>query len=315
MTVKRLEFIVTYLCNSNCRHCQLGGEGRRKDLPNHIDKNLAIDIVRRVGESYKPKSIMTFGGEPMLYPEIVYAIHNEAMHVGIPSRELITNGFWSKNTSRIQQMAMNLSRSGVNDVGFSVDCFHQEFIPLKYVKEAAQALLKAGVQKIEWNPCWVVSEDDKNEYNTRTKSILSELEKLPIRRGEGNILRPEGRAIENLKDYLPRKTAILQSRCGEIPYTERLDSVKGISVEPDGRVAVCNQFYVGNASDTDIIELLEQYDPYKIPEAKAIIENGMKGLVEWGATKGIQQDPEGYYSVCDMCTAIRRKATRMNHSS
>lgn len=122
-----------------------------------------------------------------------------------------------------------MSRSGVNDVGFSVDCFHQEFIPLKSVKEAAQALLKAGVQQIEWSPCSIISEDDNNEYNVRTKSILKELRDLRIRCGEGNIMEPEGRAIANLKKFLPRRTVMPDGRCGEIPYAERLDSVKSIS--------------------------------------------------------------------------------------
>jgi sulfatase maturation enzyme AslB (radical SAM superfamily) len=315
LRVSRLEFVVTHLCNSNCRHCQVGGEERGREFPNHVDKDLAVEIVRKVGERYKPKSIMTFGGEPMLYPEVVYAIHTEATRSGIPAREVITNGLWSSRREKTQQIADNLSRSGVNDVGFSIDCFHQEFIPLKYVREAGQALLNVGVKQIEWSPCWVVSEDDNNEFNVRTKSILRELADLPIKCGEGNVMQPEGRATVNLKEFLPRKSAMPEGKCGEMPYTERLDSVKSISVEPDGRIAVCNQFYIGSACDTDVIELLEQYDPYNIPEAKAIIEDGMKGLLEWAATRGIRPGSQGYYSICDMCTAIRRQTARVNHSS
>jgi hypothetical protein len=203
-----------------------------------------------------------------------------------------------------------LSNSGVNEVDFSVDCFHQEFIPIQRVRKAAEALLRAGIRRIEWNPCWLISQDHDSDYNTKTKAILNELSDLPVARGEGNVMRAEGRATKNLTDFLPRKSRLPEGKCGEIPYTEKLDSVRSISIEPDGRVAVCNQFYIGNATQTDIIDLLEGYDPYKIPEANAIIEGGMEGLLNWAKKKGILPDPKGYYSICDMCMSIRAEANK-----
>jgi hypothetical protein len=92
-----------------------------------------------------------------------------------------------------------------------------------------------------------------------------------------------------------------------MPYTEKLDSVKAICVEPDGRIDVCTQFHIGNASETDIIDIIENYDPFKIPEAKAIIESGMEGLTNWARKKGVKPDTEGYYNICHMCTDIRRR--------
>lgn len=34
---------------------------------------------------------MTFGGEPLLYPEVVCKIHKAAEEMGIPERTIITN--------------------------------------------------------------------------------------------------------------------------------------------------------------------------------------------------------------------------------
>ena len=310
LAVNRIEFGITYLCNSKCRHCQLGEEEKREKFPSHIDKDISVEIVREVGKKYSPKSIMTFGGEPLLYPDIVYAIHKEAMEVGIPAREIITNGFWSRKTGKIQEIANNLVKSGVNDVVISVDCFHQEFIPLEIVKKAAVSLLQAGISNLEWNPAWLVSEDDDNRYNRKTKSILKELKNLPIECNNGNIVQPEGRATLWLKEFFPLKKKEPTGKCGDVPYTEVLDSVKGIYVEPDGRVAVCNEFYIGNAFETNIINLIENYDPFGIPEMKAILENGMEGLVDWAKTKGIEPDSEGYYSICRMCTDIRKRVSK-----
>jgi len=310
LDVKRIEFVITRLCNSKCKHCQLGEEEERKKFPSHIDKDLAVEIVRKVGEKYNPKSVMTFGGEPLLYPEIVYAIHREAARVGIPVRDVITNGLWSRNIEKIQETANNLVKSGVNKASISVDCFHQEFILLKIVRKTAESLLKAGIAHVSWNPCWVVSKDHDNPYNRKTRAILEELEDLSIQSGEGNIAQPEGRATIWLKDFLPRKTRMPMEKCGDISYTEELDSVKTISVEPDGRIAVCKEFYVGNAFETDITDIIEKYDPFKIPEARAITESGMKGLLNWAMINGVKPDPAGYYNVCHMCTNIRKRVKR-----
>lgn len=310
LTADRIEFAVTYLCNSKCKHCQLG-EGK-KGFPNHIDKNVAVEIVRKVGKKYNPRSVMTFGGEPLLYPEIVCAIHKEAMEIGIPVRDIITNGFWSRKTEEIEKIAEKLVKSGVNKASVSVDCFHQEFIPLEFVIKAAECLLKAGITLISWNPCWVVSKNHDNPYNRKTKAILEQLKELPIEEGEGNNAQPEGRAVLWLKDFLPPKTKTLKGKCGDIPYTEKLDSLKTIYAAPDARIAVCKDFYIGNASETDIIDIVENYDPFKIPEAKAIIENGMEGLIGWARTKGVTPDKEGYYNICHMCYDLRRRVNSTN---
>jgi MoaA/NifB/PqqE/SkfB family radical SAM enzyme len=312
LAANRVEFAVTYLCNSKCRHCQRGDEEEIKRFPNHVDKSLAVDIVRKVGSKYRPASLMTFGGEPLLYPEVVYAVHEEAREVGIPVRDLITNGYWSRKTAKTQEIARNLVKCGVNEVALSVDGFHQEFVPLETVREAAEALLEAGMSDVHWNPCWVKSKDHDNAFNRKTKAVLHSLRDLRIRTGEGNVVRPEGRALVSLKNYLPSKTPVPKEKCGEIPYTEKLDSVKTVLVEPDGSVAVCTEFYIGNAFETDIIDILESYDPFKIPEARALIENGIQGLVDWARKKGVEPDPEGYYNVCRMCTDIRRKVEHLS---
>jgi len=308
LTVNRIEFAVTYLCNSKCKHCQLGEEEERKKFPSHINEDLAVKIVRKLGNEYKPESVMTFGGEPLLYPEIVYAIHKEATKAGIPVRDVITNGFWSRREGEILAIANNLAKSGVNEVSISVDAFHQEFIPPMIVKKAAESLLKAGIRRISWNPCWVISRNHDNPYNRKTSAILEELEKdLQIEESTGNIAQPAGRALSWLIDFLPQKTRTPLEKCGDMPYTEKLDSIKTIYVEPDGRVAVCKEFYIGNVHEKDIIDIIAEYDPFSIPEAKAIVEGGVKGLVVWAKTKSIKPDPQGYYNVCHMCTDIRRK--------
>jgi len=251
---------------------------------------------------------MTFGGEPLLYPEIVYAIHEQAKKTGIPIRDVITNGFWPTRAEKIQEIAQNLAKSGVNEVSISVDCFHQEFIRLKTVAKTANSLIAAGIERVSWNPCWVVSKNHDNKYNRRTKAILQKLGNPQVEESKGNVVQPKGRARSSLAEFFPPRTPMPKGKCGEMPYTEALDSIKAISIEPDGRVAVCENFYIGNAFKSDIIDILENYDPFKIPEAKSILEKGMDGLVRWAKKKGVEPQPEGYCNICHMCTDIRERA-------
>ncbi|MBL7085590.1 MAG: radical SAM protein [Candidatus Cloacimonetes bacterium] len=309
LTPNRIEFAITYLCNSKCKHCY--SIKNNETFPKHINKSLAVETVRKVGEQYSPESIMTFGGEPLLFPEIVSDIHKEAMDVGIPSREIITNGYWSKDAEKIKEIAKNLKESGVNEIIVSVDTFHQEQIPLDIVRKTIESCLQEGFQNIILNPCWVVSEENDNRYNQKTKSILQKMEDLPVRKSEGNIMEPAGLALINLKEFLPPKEKLPAGKCGGMPYTDPLDSIKGIYIEPDGKVAVCNDFYIGNAFEADIISLIENYNPFKIPVMKSIIENGMEGLLNWAKAKGVQPDSEGYYSICQMCIDIRRRVNKI----
>lgn len=308
LVMNRIEFAVTYLCNGGCKHCySIQGKER---FPEHIKKSVAVEIVRKVGKRYKPGSIMTFGGEPLLFPEIVCAIHKEAFNVGIPLREVITNGYWSRDTEKIKEIAKDLVESRVNSIIISVDAFHQEHVPLDIVRKTTEACLEAGIEDISWNPCWVLSEDADNQYNQKTKSILKELEDLSIRNSGGNVMEPDGLALVNLKEFLPLKRKIPAAKCGDMPYTDPLDSIKCICVEPDGKITICKDFYIGNASKTDIISLIENYYPLKIPEMKAIIENGMQGLVNWAKTKGVEPEQEGYYSICHTCSDIRKRISK-----
>jgi MoaA/NifB/PqqE/SkfB family radical SAM enzyme len=278
-------------------------------FPSHVNKDKAVDIVRKVGRVYAPKSIMTFGGESLLYPEIVCAIHEQAKKVSIPVREILTNGFWSTRAEKIQEIAQNLAKSGVTEVSISVDCFHQEFIPLKTVRKAANSLIAAGIERVSWNPCWVVSKGQDNKYNRRTTTILQKLRNLHVEESEGNSVQPKGRACSSLAEFFPPRTPVPKGKCGEMPYTEVLDSVKAISVEPDGRIAVCENFYIGNAFKSDIIDILKNYDPFKIPEAKSILKKGMNGLIKWAKKRGVEPRTEGYYNICHMCTDLRERAS------
>ena len=212
-----------------------------------MDPAVAADAVKKITAAYPIKTVMTFGGEPLLYPETVYAVMKTASELNIPKRQIITNGCFSKDAARIREVARRLAESGVNDLRLSADAFHQEYIPLEPVKIFAEEAKAAGIP-IRIQPAWLVSRDDGNEYNIITKQIISEFAELGIKEADGNVIFPEGNALKYFAEYFADSAP-------DNPYVEDPADVRCISFDPDGTALG------GNIYDTDIMEILKKYTP------------------------------------------------------
>ena len=242
--LKKIEFVITYACTGRCKHCS---EGDHKSCGVHIDPAIAADAVKKIASAYDIKTVMTFGGEPLLYPEAVYAVMHAAKESGVVHRQIITNGYFSKDEERIREVVRHLAEAGVNDLRLSADAFHQEYIPLEPVKLFAAEAKNAGIP-IRIQPAWLVSREDGNEYNLKTKDIIAEFAPLGIEEADGNVIFPEGNALKYFSEYF---TNVIP----ENPYVEDPTDVRCISFDPDGTALG------GNVYRSDIMEILKNYTP------------------------------------------------------
>ena len=242
--LSKIEFAVTYACTGRCKHCS---EGDHEECCERIDPEVAAKAVRRIAEEYEIKTVMTFGGEPLLHTDAVYEVMSAAKELDIPKRQLITNGYFSKDTEIIRSVAKKLAECGVNDLLLSVDAFHQESIPLSVVKAFANEALACGIP-IRLSPAWLVSPTDSNEYNLKTREILESFSDMQIPVGEGNVVFPEGNAKKYLSEYF--KDAAPQN-----PYVEDPCDVRCISFSPNGDVLG------GHVYEKDIMEIIKDYAP------------------------------------------------------
>ena len=242
--LNKIEFVVTDACTGMCKHCS---EGNREKSGERLDPMLAADCVRRICAEYEIKTVMAFGGEPLLHTEAVYAIISAATEIGIPRRQIITNGYFTKSVNRMREVAEDLARCGVNDLLLSVDAFHQETIPLDAVMRFATEAKKCGIP-IRLSPAWLVSMTDDNPYNVKTREILGSFADLEIPVGEGNVVFPEGNALKYLSEYFTDELP-------ENPYAEDPRDVKCISFASNGDVLG------GNVHKKDIMEIIRDYTP------------------------------------------------------
>jgi len=244
--LNRLEFLLTFACSGQCKHCS---EGEHTAVGEHLDGNIAAEIVRKVAKNYDISSIMTFGGEPLLYDDDVYKIHETARDLKIVKRQLITNGFFSRNEQKIHIVAENLAKSGVNDILLSVDVFHQEFIPIEPVLSFAKAVFSLKIANFRVHPAWLVSETSENEYNNKTREILVKFNEIGIRASSGNVIFPKGNALKYFREYFDLSIE------HKSPYTEDPTNVRAICVVPNGNI------FDRNIYETDVLEILDKYVP------------------------------------------------------
>ena len=244
--LNRIEFLITFACTGRCKHCS---EGDHTNTGEYIVGDIAADLVRKVASKYNIDSLMTFGGEPLLYPNEVCKIHEAARDAGIVSRSIITNGFFSRDKVKIESVAKALVESGVNSILLSVDVFHQETIPIEPVMTFAKAIYALGITKIRVHPAWLVSEYADNSYNSRTREILSQFNAIGIPTSDGNVIFPSGNALKYLSEYFDLSIQHIS------PYVENPRDVKSICVSPNGDVLGENIY------KTDILEILEKYVP------------------------------------------------------
>lgn len=240
--LNRIEFVVTMACTGKCKHCSQGDHNSTEQL----DKSLCADAVRKIASEYNIQSVMTFGGEPLLCPETVYEIHKAAKELCIPKRQLITNGYFSRDFNNIRSVAQRIAESGVNEILLSVDAFHQETIPLEYVKAFAEAVKEAGVS-IKVQPAWLVSPNAENIYNNKTKEILKNFNAMGIEENEGNIIWPSGNALKYLSEYFNL------SKEQKSPYEEDPKDIRAICFSANGDI-LKNNIY-----EKDILKILEEY--------------------------------------------------------
>ena len=242
--LNKIEFVVTYACTGRCKHCS---EGEHTSCGERIDPQIAADAVRKIAEEYDIETVMTFGGEPLLYTDAVYAIMKTAKELNIPRRQVITNGYFSKSADKIREVAEQLAVCGVNDLLLSVDAFHQETIPLDVVKQFATEAKNYGIP-IRLQPAWLRSAVNDNPYNIKTREILDSFSDMELPVGEGNVIFPEGNVLKYLAEYFT-------DGLPENPYAEDPRDVRCVSFEPNGDVLG------GNVYERDIMKIIKDYAP------------------------------------------------------
>ena len=99
-----------------------------------------------------------------LIPPTVVAL-DEAQNVLL--KLVISNGYCATSKNKAREILQDLQATGLTELNISCDDFHQEFVPLEYVKNANDAALEIGLPLLlayRKNPGGLIDQDYLSKY-------------------------------------------------------------------------------------------------------------------------------------------------------
>jgi hypothetical protein len=132
--------MTTSWCNVRCEHCLANAGPDRKQ---RVTFDEIYSYIEHVREQY-PLSLVVFsGGEcSVLGEELLNAIAY-CDSLGIVTR-VVTNCSWAKSEEEAKRKLIEFRESGLQEINYSVDDFHQAHIPIQYVENAWKASKNIG---------------------------------------------------------------------------------------------------------------------------------------------------------------------------
>jgi hypothetical protein len=253
-------------------------------------------------DTFQIESLMTFGGEPLLYPESTAALLQAAAAHGVRRRELITNGYFSNDTAFINTVVEQLIAAGVNDIKLSIDTFHQEYIPIQHIEPFIVALQSHKFTNLSIHPAWLVSQDHANDYNRQTRNLISALSRTyDIDISPGNAVALSGLAKQHFWSYYPEKLIDLNMPCGKMAFTSSLSDIKTLRILPNGNIAICRAMVIGNIFRSSMESIVRDYNHNAHKGISLLLNGGLKRLHFVAETHAGPIDLSMYRNPCDLC--------------
>ncbi|MFW9947824.1 MAG: radical SAM/SPASM domain-containing protein [Candidatus Odinarchaeota archaeon] len=302
MQIKNVDFLLTFKCPAKCQHCSYNAGPTRTGLIKPEDLS---HYLKELMKLHPLQSVWVHGGEPFLYFDYLEHVIKETTKMDIPNTGIITNSFWAKNMKIAYKKLKRLKRAGLTAITFSFDCFHQEFIPIEYVKNALNSAVNIGFEPIYVDSYFVEDIDSDNHFNQLTKINLEKLGNLKGVEFRHLIMSVEGRATE-LKQYIKLKGSIPYKKC-PVPFwiEGNLQNPKTIEIDPEGNITLCPGICIGNTKIQSLTEIIQNYDYEKHPILSIISNKGPIGLLELAKFKGFEET-QNFVNECHLCYELRR---------
>ncbi len=302
MQIKGVDFLLTFKCPAKCKHCSYKAGPERTGRMKVAD---AEGYLKTLTEMQSLQAFAIHGGEPFLYLEDLKRILEKAKELEIVQRWVITNGYWTKTDAIATKKLRELKKAGLTHIVFSVDGFHQEYIPLETVKTGIEAAARVGFERVVVDSYFIGSSNKDNLYNIATKKALENLgtiEEVEINRYQAGF---EGRAAECLTKYIEPKTEIPTGRC-QLPswIGGDLKNPEGIEIDYEGNVTLCPCICIGNTKTQSLTQIIQNYDCREHPILAPLAQEGPIGLFKIAREKGFQK--QKFVDECHLCFEARK---------
>ncbi len=299
-----LKIHMTYQCTAECNHCRF----RCSSLPTPvIDFDIAMDAVQTLEKYHDLQLVVLMGGEPSLFPKLAHELTAAIRRLGLGVR-VETNASWATTEERAHRFLEPLYTSGAS-VMFSLDSFHEPYVPLSSVECAVRASDRlGGAYCLEMA---YLSSDRADPRDVRSDQLLEELERRlgrsPVCDGiYKGVLLFNGRAADTLAEKAAAGRGVPTETCESAPWWHNgsLHSLELLMLDADGFLSKGCGIAIGNLTQTSTKNVLESYNAEKHLVFSVLIESGPLGLARRAEAPGYRLK-DNYADKCHLCQEAR----------
>jgi MoaA/NifB/PqqE/SkfB family radical SAM enzyme len=131
-------------CNIECRHCGIESHPR---IGEHMPRTVAERLIRDAALIEDFGKVTFTGGEPFMRPDDLEELIGLCTQLGLATR-VVSNGFWAKNIDRGMAMLGRMRAAGLDEINFSADRYHLEFLEAETLRNALDCAHAHGLLRI-----------------------------------------------------------------------------------------------------------------------------------------------------------------------
>jgi organic radical activating enzyme len=303
MNLDGCDFLLTFKCIAKCRHCPYRASPFRTGV-------MAVDDFRSYMKALtdeQPLNWIAFtGGEPFLFYKTLKRCIETARRLSQKEIAVFTSGHWGGSQANAQLKLQELKKAGLTSIYFSVDAFHQEFVPFHSVHTAINVARTIGFKEIVVISQFLGSIESKNPDNMKTQRYLEMLRLPEDFKIDRHVLSVEGRAADQLASFLRCKPGIPHGLC-VLPDCggKTLKDPEMIEIDFLGNVTLCPGLCIGNTKTEPLSRIIREYDYKRYPMIKLLVENGPQALAKLPEASGMVSHGK-YANECHLCYELRR---------
>lgn len=293
--------ITNYSCSSKCAHCLYNCSPRRNKT--YMDKGLAVKVFKSI-RLLGCRSVHVGGGEPLLMPDGLFPVLDQAKAAGVGIDYVETNASWFSSAERARNILNELKERGVHTLLISISPFHNAHIPFEKVRRLIKSCQENEMNVFPWITDFI---NDITSMDESSKHSLEEYETLfgkDYLKSVSNRywIHLGGRAISTFHRRLASKSVEEVLSDSSSNCSRELSDTSHFHIDLEGNyvTGLCVGLSI------DYRDLGEPIDREKYQLLDLLFKGGIQRLFQYASdTFQFASQKQVYINKCDLCNEIR----------